>query len=946
MRWNEPYQKLASCDSKGVIYVWVKYEGRWSIELINDRGNSVSDFAWSHDGKMAAICYQDGFVLVGSVNGQRFWSHLYDLPNSTITCATWAPNDNFVLIGLSNGSLMVVDEHGTILTRHYLKNDSILSVQYNAPKFFQNHEDILNQQTDDNYSLIHNNRLRLSANINDHLNMNFNSTQSTKNNKINNNNYIIACLLKTSGNIYLLKTYDDLDPVIIDTQLESVKLEWSNCGKYLAVGGCEPQTNNTNKPNNFVHFYNQNGILIYKIKVPLIKNENILNKNSVITKLENKLKSKQSKNEIQQMFSAMTWGHNDSRLFVACSSTLHILRVFKEIPKFSLLTQISIKNSLKESNEVDHLNLPNRLKEQIKYCYMSSIKSVYPKLSKLRKFVCSSLPNNERLHCTLKCLNIDNKNYDDYYVLYLEYLGGLIPLLTARKSSKLRPNFVIFDPFLITKTKQKNKLKKIKIKSSSDTDLRIEETSDKKNANKRKIIAKRMSQTKKMKKSLKKRLLVEIRSNIWGTKFEFIGQSCLPNSIGQIVYKTSLFHLQPRQMKISLDDLTPTVNVQPIIPKLIPKRAIVKSNTFDPSFSNNKNMLKLNKLSIQRVTSATLGAIPSPNAEDEERVINTSLKTKYNDFSGQQTTNLNDLTNCNERISTVQQLIENKFDKNDNFFKSNSFNLPILSLTNNHNENSVDFESNEYLFTSQTNDLQEELNDDETNLIDTTTTTTATTPNRRTSLLNFYSKLQLNQSKFNLLNRLNNKNGEFIFASSSNFLNFFRTNSTNGSLNSNSLNNKNTKRLIDEYQKLDDSNFNSIKIKTNKAKTLLNKTDLGLIKNELDDQDLVDLDEGNLSDNEKLVDLKSKKTNSNSNRQFILHNKPPIWNETNQVYQLDFGGRVTQESAKNFQIEFGGKQVMQFGRIDSNAYTLDFEWPFTAVQAFSIALANITQRLK
>jgi hypothetical protein len=27
------------------------------------------------------------------------------------------------------------------------------------------------------------------------------------------------------------------------------------------------------------------------------------------------------------------------------------------------------------------------------------------------------------------------------------------------------------------------------------------------------------------------------------------------------------------------------------------------------------------------------------------------------------------------------------------------------------------------------------------------------------------------------------------------------------------------------------------------------------------------------------------------------------------VYQLDFGGRVTQESAKNFQIEYKGKQV-------------------------------------
>ncbi|XP_042147510.1 tubby-related protein 4 [Ixodes scapularis] len=81
-------------------------------------------------------------------------------------------------------------------------------------------------------------------------------------------------------------------------------------------------------------------------------------------------------------------------------------------------------------------------------------------------------------------------------------------------------------------------------------------------------------------------------------------------------------------------------------------------------------------------------------------------------------------------------------------------------------------------------------------------------------------------------------------------------------------------------------------------------------------------------------------------KEFILHNKAPLWNEVSQVYQLDFGGRVTQESAKNFQIEFKGNQVMQFGRIDGNAYTLDFQYPFSALQAFAVALANVTQRLK
>lgn len=44
-------------------------------------------------------------------------------------------------------------------------------------------------------------------------------------------------------------------------------------------------------------------------------------------------------------------------------------------------------------------------------------------------------------------------------------------------------------------------------------------------------------------------------------------------------------------------------------------------------------------------------------------------------------------------------------------------------------------------------------------------------------------------------------------------------------------------------------------------------------------------------------------------RELVMHNKAPMWNESSQVYQLDFGGRVTQESAKNFQIEFKGRQV-------------------------------------
>ena len=58
------------------------------------------------------------------------------------------------------------------------------------------------------------------------------------------------------------------------------------------------------------------------------------------------------------------------------------------------------------------------------------------------------------------------------------------------------------------------------------------------------------------------------------------------------------------------------------------------------------------------------------------------------------------------------------------------------------------------------------------------------------------------------------------------------------------------------------------------------------------------------------VHLKNTKNVVKKSNVFVMQNKAPIWNETSQVYQLDFGGRVTQESAKNFQIELQGKQVL------------------------------------
>ena len=57
--------------------------------------------------------------------------------------------------------------------------------------------------------------------------------------------------------------------------------------------------------------------------------------------------------------------------------------------------------------------------------------------------------------------------------------------------------------------------------------------------------------------------LVEITSNIWGTKFRFTGlASFLPDDLGSVTYKTSLLHLQPRQMTVTIFELTSELRPQ------------------------------------------------------------------------------------------------------------------------------------------------------------------------------------------------------------------------------------------------------------------------------------------------------------------------------------------------------------------------------------------------
>uniref|UniRef100_A0A8D1K0I0 Tubby-related protein 4 n=1 Tax=Sus scrofa TaxID=9823 RepID=A0A8D1K0I0_PIG len=558
VRWNEPYQKLATCDADGGIFVWIQYEGRWSVELVNDRGAQVSDFTWSHDGTQALISYRDGFVLVGSVSGQRHWSSEINL-ESQITCGIWTPDDQQVLFGTADGQVIVMDCHGRMLAHVLLhESDGILSMSWNYPAFLV--EDSSESDTDsDDYSPPQDGPAAYPIPV-----------QTIK---------PLLTVSFTSGDISLMSNYDDLSPTVIQSGLKEVVAQWCTQGDLLAVAGMERQTQLSDLPNGpllrsaLVKFYNVRGEHIFTLDTL-----------------------------VQRPIVSICWGHRDSRLLMASGPALYVVRVEHRVSSLQLLCQQAIASALREDKDVSKLTLPPRLCAYLSTAFIPTIKPPIPDPNNMRDFVSYPSAGSERLHCTMKRTEDDPEVGGPCYTLYLEHLGGLVPILKGRRISKLRPEFVIMDPRTDGRADEiyGNSLISTMIDSCNCSDSSDIELSDDWAAKKSPKIS-RASKSPKLPRiniearkspklsraaqelsrsprlpmrkasigspSLTRRefpfeditqhnYLAQVTSNIWGTKFKIVGLAAfLPTNLGAVIYKTSLLHLQPRQMTIYLPEV-------------------------------------------------------------------------------------------------------------------------------------------------------------------------------------------------------------------------------------------------------------------------------------------------------------------------------------------------------------------------------------------------------
>eukprot|EP01018_Ginkgo_biloba_P001132 Gb_35372 [translate_table: standard] len=89
----------------------------------------------------------------------------------------------------------------------------------------------------------------------------------------------------------------------------------------------------------------------------------------------------------------------------------------------------------------------------------------------------------------------------------------------------------------------------------------------------------------------------------------------------------------------------------------------------------------------------------------------------------------------------------------------------------------------------------------------------------------------------------------------------------------------------------------------------------------------------------------------------VLKNKAPRWHEQLQCWCLNFHGRVTVASVKNFQLVAAidpsrpaaqGDQdvvLLQFGKVGKDMFTMDYRQPLSAFQAFAICLTSFGTKL-
>lgn len=223
--WNEKENKLTTCDANGLIVVWVIYKNTWTQEMINNRNKSaVSMIQWNREGQKICIIYEDGAVIVGSVDGNRLWGK--DLKGTSLTHVCWSPDSKVLLFGNSKGEILIYDSHGAYNSKMMLH---CLSTCTGPVKL---------------------------VGI---------DWYNGGNGYVHTNSPCLAVVFD-NGCAQIMKHELDDKPVLVNAEMQVTAIAWNQNGSILSLAGS--QLHQSDKEISIVQFYSPLGEYMYTLRLP------------------------------------------------------------------------------------------------------------------------------------------------------------------------------------------------------------------------------------------------------------------------------------------------------------------------------------------------------------------------------------------------------------------------------------------------------------------------------------------------------------------------------------------------------------------------------------------------------------------------------------------------------------------------------------------------------